>query len=64
MLAKRLAASMPGWISSMAACASPRIRSDHSGPVQALLGHAQQRVGQRDRHEHAGVEDSRVARHG
>jgi hypothetical protein len=29
--AKRLAASMPGWISSVAAWASARMRPDHSG---------------------------------
>ena len=63
MLANRLAASMPGWISSMAACASARIRPDHSGRVQPLLGDAQKGVGERDGDEHARVEYCRIARH-
>jgi hypothetical protein len=44
-----------------------RLAEDPLGPqraVQALLRHAQQRVGQRDRDEDAGVEYCRVARHG
>ena len=56
-------ASPPGRISSVAAWASARMRPDHSGAVQALLGDAQQRVGQCDGHEHAGVEHCGIARH-
>ena len=57
-----LVASMPGWISSTAACASPRIRRPQRA-IQALLSYAQQRVVHCDRHEHAGVGNGRVTRY-
>jgi hypothetical protein len=58
--AKRLPVSMPGWTSSVAGL---RLGEDPHRPqraVQALLGHAQEGVGEGDGHEHARVEHCAV----